>query len=448
MTSDPGGEYGTFPASGAWNRESRVGKPLGEEVGDGSAGSGTAGVSRVLARIEELFALAPGANGGAARPAFSEAEAQAMLLVAGWAVGAGLEPGVDPHGNLWCLPPGDGSCVTSGSHVDTVPDGGRYDGPLGTVLAVEAARRAGGDFGVLVCAAEEASRFGAGTLGSRTMIGKLSDGDLGRLQDAEGRDALSARAGYLDALGSLPRLRRAPLGRISSHVEFHIEQRADLRKRDLSLGVATGIAGPVRHRLRFTGETAHAGETPAAERRDALCAAAETVLLAERLGREYAPDTTVTVGTIRVVPNSLTSIPGAVELGVDVRGVRPGGARRLLDELLAGAAEIAAARGITLEGEALSATEPVEMDEAMISAVEEACGRLGVRVGRCVSFAGHDAQHLAAVAPVALVFVASENGASHAPDEAVAEGDLGAALEVLCGLARSLQGEKTLLGRR
>lgn len=410
--------------------------------------AGAVDVGRVLARIEELFFLAPGANGGAHRPAFSAAEAGAMLLVAGWAREAGLEPGVDPHGNLWCLPAGDGLCVTGGSHVDSVPGGGRYDGPLGTVLALEAAIRVGGQCGVLVCAAEEASRFGAGTLGSRAMTGKLSEGDLRQLRDAGGRDALSARAGYLDLLEGLPRLRQAPLGRISSHVEFHIEQRADLRKSGVSLGVATGIAGPVRHKLRFTGETAHAGETPAAGRRDALCAAAETVLLAEKLGRRHAPETTATVGTLKVFPNSLTTIPGAVELGVDVRGVRPGGARRLLDELLAGAAKTAAARGVSLEKETLSATEPVQMDEGMVSAVEKVCGELGVRVARCVSFAGHDAQHLASVAPAALVFVASENGASHAPDEAVAEGDLDSALQVLCGLVRSLQSKKTPAGQR
>jgi hydantoinase/carbamoylase family amidase len=366
-----------------------------------------------------------------------------MLLVAGWAREAGLEPAVDPHGNLWCLPPGDAPCVTGGSHVDTVPDGGRYDGPLGTVLAVEATARVGGNRGVLVCAAEEASRFGAGTLGSRSMTGKISDEDLSRLRDAGGRDALSARSSFLDALGELPRLGRAPLERISSHVEVHIEQRADLRAKRLSLGVATTVAGPVRHRLRFVGEVAHAGETPAGERRDALCAAAETVLLAERLGQRYAPETTATAGTFEVRPNSLTSIPGEAEVGLDIRGIRPGGARLLLEELLGGAREAAQRRGVSLEDRPLSASEPTEMDGAMVAAVEDACARLGVPCGRCVSFAGHDAQHLAAVAPSALVFVASENGASHAPGEAVAEGDVGAALAVLCELVEGLQRERT-----
>ena len=407
-------------------------------------------LSTVHERIEELYTLTPGENGGASRPAFSPAEARAMLLVAGWAREAGLEPGIDPHGNLWCLPPGDEPCVTSGSHVDTVPDGGPYDGPLGTVLAVEAAARVGGNRGVLVCAAEEASRFGAGTLGSRTMTGKLLEGDLSRLKDAGGRDALNARAEYLDALEGLPRLERVPLERISSHVEVHIEQRADLREKGLSLGAATTVAGPVRHGLRFIGEVAHAGETPVSDRHDALCAAAEAVLLAERLGRKYAPETTATVGTVRIHPNSLTSIPGAAELGVDIRSIRPGAARLLLEELLHGAREAADRRTVHLEEESLSESDPTMMDGMMVSAVEEACARLGVRCGRCVSFAGHDAQHLAALAPAALLFVASENGVSHAPGEAVAEGDVAAALEVLCALVEGLQEEPagTLRGSR
>jgi len=403
----------------------------------------TPDTNRVLERIEELFALASGQNGGATRPAFSGAEARAMLLVAGWAREMGLGAAVDPHGNLWCLPPEDAPCVTGGSHVDTVPDGGRYDGPLGTVLAIEAAARVGGNAGVLVCAAEEASRFGAGTLGSRAMTGKISDEDLTRLRDADGRNALSARSAFLDALGGLPRLERAPLERISSHVEVHIEQRADLRTKGLPLGVATTVAGPVRHRLRFVGRVAHAGETPAAERRDALCAAAETVLLAERLGQRYAPETTATAGTLEIRPNSLTSIPGEAEVGLDVRGTSPGGARLLLEELLGGAGEAAERRGVRLEEWPLSASEPTEMDGAMVAAVEEACARLGVPCGRCVSFAGHDAQHLAAVAPAALVFVASEDGVSHAPGEAVAEGNVGAALAMLCALVADLQRERT-----
>jgi len=168
--------------------------------------------ARIAARIAALWEIAHGPGGGADRPAFSPTEAKAMRIVAGWAESAGLEPGLDRHGNLWALPPGwDGPLVTSGSHVDTVPDGGRYDGALGTVLGLELADelRAGTPGGtrpaLLICAAEEAPRFGAGTIGSRCLAGTLTEGALDELHDAAGISAAEARADYR-ALVDLPEL--------------------------------------------------------------------------------------------------------------------------------------------------------------------------------------------------------------------------------------------------
>src|SRR3954452_18604325 len=142
--------------------------------------------ARIAARLDALWHVAQAPGGGADRPAWSPAEAAAMRLVAEWARQAGLEPALDAQGNLWALPAGDGPMATSGSHVDTVPAGGRYDGALGTVLALEPAAPLGPHAGVLVCAAEEAPRFGAGTLGSRLLVGALDDAALDDIRDAEG----------------------------------------------------------------------------------------------------------------------------------------------------------------------------------------------------------------------------------------------------------------------
>src|SRR4051794_39748008 len=139
---------------------------------------------RIAARLDALWNVAQAPGGGADRPAWSPAEAAAMRLVAGWAREAGVEPALDAHGNLWALPAGDGPVATSGSHVDTVPAGGRYDGALGTVLALEAAAAVG--TGVVTCAAEEAPRFGAGTLGSRLLTGALDESQLESISDADG----------------------------------------------------------------------------------------------------------------------------------------------------------------------------------------------------------------------------------------------------------------------
>ena len=238
-----------------------------------------------------------------------------MRLVAGWAREAGLEPGLDPAGNLWALPAGSGPVVSAGSHVDTVPDGGRYDGALGTVLGLELALERE-DAGILVCAAEEAPRFGAGTLGSRLLTGTLELDALSGLVDAGGMTAADALGGYLDALSDLPRI-EPPLDRVSAHAEVHVAQRRALRE----LGIVRRVASPRRLEVVLTGRAGHAGEVSMEERRDALAGAAELVLAVERAARAEPAETVATVGRLSVVPGAISVIPERTELLVDVRGV-------------------------------------------------------------------------------------------------------------------------------
>ncbi len=388
-------------------------------------------MKRIKNRIEELFELASDPGGGARRLAYSPEEARAMLLAAAWIEETGLSARLDEFGNLWGLPPGEGSFVTSGSHVDTVPNGGRHDGALGTVLAVEAAEALSCSFGVLVCAAEEGARFGAGTLGSRSLVGKLADGDLAEMKDSDGVSVAEARSEFLPLLSDIPAVEGSiPLSRLVGHAEIHIEQRRDLKKKGASLGIATSIAGPMRYRLRFTGVTSHSGETPAEDRRDALCAAAETILLAERLTRDE-DSTVVTASTIQAHPNSLTAIPGEVVLGVDARSADADEADRVVSELFAGGEAASTKRGVELSKETLSFTKPAKLDERTVELAETVCRNLGLPTARCVSFAGHDVQHLAGRVPAMLFFTPSTNGVSHAPEESVDGEDIESALEVL-----------------
>src|SRR3954451_2175385 len=250
--------------------------------------------ARIAARLDALWnvAQAPWGGGGRPRgggpppPASPPAEAAAMRLVAGWTAEAGLDAALDAHGNLWALPPGDDPVVTSGSHVDTVPAGGRYDGALGTVLALEAATALGGRAGVLTCAAEEAPRFAAGTLGSRLLTGALDEGALHEMRDRDGTTAAAARDAFLSELDDLPRLPGPPpLARLRAHAEVHIEPRHELRARGAALGVVERIAAPHRHELTVTGEAGHAGEVAMRDRHDALAAAAELVLALEAAAR-------------------------------------------------------------------------------------------------------------------------------------------------------------------
>ena len=393
--------------------------------------------ARIAARLEDLWSIARGPGGGADRPAYSAAEAKAMLLVAGWARELDLEPGIDAHGNLWALPAGwSGPLVTAGSHVDTVPDGGRYDGALGTVLGLElAADVAGGAAanagaavtagatrgagtaggaraGVLVCAAEEAPRFGAGTIGSRLLVGSLQPAALERMHDAAGVSAAHARAGYLEALRELPRV-DPPRERLRAHAEIHIAQRRTLRE----LGVVTRVASPRRFAVTVTGEAGHSGEVTMEQRHDALAAAAQVILAIEAAARAEPPETVATVGTIAVSPGALGVIPAQARLGIDARGIDSGSLARLDGEIHARTEEIARERGVRAEIALLRGGEPVALDERLAAAALAAARALGVPAAETWSGAGHDAQHLASIVPALLLFVPLHGGESHTPDE-------------------------------
>jgi hydantoinase/carbamoylase family amidase len=368
---------------------------------------------RIAARLEQLWTIAQGPGGGADRPAYSASEAAAMRLVAGWAREAELEPAVDAFGNLWALPAGaDALLVTSGSHVDTVPDGGRYDGALGTVLGLEVAAQLGAGAGVLICAAEEAPRFGAGTMGSRQMTGALSQEALAQLRDADGITAADARAAYLGELDDLPRI-APPLDRLRAHAEVHVAQRHALRE----LGVVTAVASPRRFAVRIDGEAGHSGEVSMADRRDALAAAAEVVLAVEDAARAEPAETVATVGTLTVEPGAVSVIPGRTRLAIDVRGIASESLARVQSAIRSAVDEIAVRRGVTAELELVRAGEPVSMDAHLVQAALQAAREHGIPATETWSGAGHDAQHVTALAPALLLFVPLHGGESHTPQE-------------------------------
>jgi hydantoinase/carbamoylase family amidase len=367
---------------------------------------------RIAARLDALWGIAHGPGGGADRPAYSTAEAQAMRLVAGWAREAGLQPALDEFGNLWALPDGGGPIVTSGSHVDTVPDGGRYDGALGTVLGLEATVELGPSAGLLICAAEEAPRFAAGTMGSRQLVGTLSQEALDQLRDADGVSATDARSAYLDELADLPRI-APPLDRLRAHAEVHVAQRRALRE----LGVVTAVASPRRFAVRIEGQAGHSGEVSMADRRDALTAAAEVVLAVEAAARAEPAETVATVGTLTVSPGAVSVIPGCARLAIDVRGIASDSLARVESAIRAAVAEIATRRAVTTEIELVRAGEPVTMDPALVQAALDAARKLGIPATETWSGAGHDAQHLTALAPALLLFVPLHGGESHTPKE-------------------------------
>ncbi|MFL5861303.1 MAG: hydantoinase/carbamoylase family amidase [Solirubrobacteraceae bacterium] len=368
---------------------------------------------RIAERLEALWTIAQGPGGGADRPAYSAAEARAMRLVAGWAHEAGLAPALDEFGNLWALRAADsGPIVTSGSHVDTVPDGGRYDGALGTVVGLEAAAELGPGAALLICAAEEAPRFGAGTMGSRQLVGTLSQEALAHLRDASGVSATDARAAYLQELSDLPRI-APPIDRLRAHAEVHVAQRHALRE----LGVVTSVASPRRFAVRIDGQAGHSGEVSMAERRDALTAAAEVVLAVEAAARAEPAETVATVGTLAVEPGAVSVIPGRTRLAIDVRGVASESLARVEAAIRAAVGEIATRRAVTATVELVRAGDPVTMDATRVAAALAAARAHGIPATQTWSGAGHDAQHITALAPALLLFVPLHGGESHTPGE-------------------------------
>jgi hydantoinase/carbamoylase family amidase len=392
---------------------------------------------RVSSRLEALWQIARGPGGGADRPAYSPAEADALRLVVGWASEAGLEPALDPFGNLWAPPPGEARLASSGSHVDTVPDGGRYDGALGTVLALEAAHALPGQVALLVCAAEEAPRFGAGTIGSRLETGLLDEGELAGVRDTEGVSALEARDRFLDELADLPRVERVPFERLTAHVEVHVEQRGDLADRGARLGVVERVAVPHRYEVIVRGRAGHAGEVAMDRRADALVAAAELVLALETAAAEEGnPATVGTVGTLRVEPGAVSVIPGVAVLGVEVRSTDAGALTSVGAAFAAACDRVEARRGVSVERRLVRGGDPVELDEGLVDAALAAAARHGAVAVRTYSGAGHDAQHIAARVPTALLFVPLAGGESHTPAEDARADDVALAAEVAIDVLR------------
>ncbi len=371
-----------------------------------------------------------------------------MLAVAGWAREAGLEPGIDDHGNLWATPRDwTGPLITSGSHVDTVPGGGRYDGALGTVLGLELAcdlpgTSAGARTGLLVCAAEEAPRFGAGTLGSRLLVGSLTRAELLGMRDGEGITAARAQAEYLQRLAELPRV-DPPLARLEAHAEVHVAQRRALR----SLGIVSRVASPRRLAFTISGQAGHSGEVSMEERRDALAAAAELILAVESSARDEPAETVATVGTVRVSPGAVSVIPGQVSLVIDLRAISAESLARLEASIRARAIEIAAARRVRADVQLVRAGEPVALDRRLVDTALQAAGELGIVAAETWSGAGHDAQHLNAITPALLVFVPLHGGESHTPQEGAEMGEIVQAARLVGTVLGAWRGSASGAGR-
>ena len=392
-----------------------------------------------MKRLEQLARIGrtPGRS-GVTRPGLGALEQQACELVAAWMEEAGLAVSWDEAGNLFGRLPGSDPDLPetwAGSHLDTVPDGGGFDGALGVVVALEAITRLAAEpasrVAVVVFRDEEGCRFGNGCFGSKAVSGRLTPADLA-LTDAGGTTVGEALAAL--GLGPEPRA-----GRLPCHfVEVHIEQGPRLEREDHPLAVVSAIAGMAGFSCTFHGAAGHAGTVPMPGRSDAFAACAEFAL---RL-RDRAlslPDAVATIGDVRIHNPASNVIPGQVQASVDVRAPEAETLASLAGETPALATEAARAHGCTVEVVQRWLDEPVPLSSVVAAALRTEAEALGLPLPHLTSGAGHDAGVLAAAGVESgMLFVRSRNGGvSHRPDERSDEADIAAAIDVLAGsLAR------------
>lgn len=398
---------------------------------------------------------------GITRLAFTDMDWRGRDYIKSLMADAGLTIREDAFGNVIGRLPGRNESlpsIMSGSHTDSVPRGGNYDGVVGVLSALEVARLLQDETGkstiqhpfeVVIFMNEEGSRFGAATLGSRAMVGALSQADLERLVDKNGvslRGALTSRGLESSAIGES--LYQNP---IHSFIEVHIEQGRVLEEHKIPLGVVTGIAAPTRYKLTLSGRADHSGATPMSMRQDAMCGAAEIILKVENLAQTASgcavldtansvSDASVvgTVGTISVTPGAMNVIPGQVELGIDIRSISQVAKEQVCNELTSFIASVCEKRQLTYTMDTIADETPVAIDEEMINLVGTSCEDLGIEYMKLPSGAGHDAMNMAEKTQVAMIFIPCKNGVSHNPQEVASVQDISTGILVLESLVRKL----------
>jgi hydantoinase/carbamoylase family amidase len=389
---------------------------------------------RLQRRLTEVSQVGRTPEGGVTRLSYHAEHAESVRLVAQWMREARAEVGLDPWGNLFGLVPGTLSGlppIAAGSHLDTVPNGGIFDGALGVLGATEVAA-ALRDAGValrhslllLAFAEEEGASFGVGCLGSLALIGHAPTPDS--LRDAHGASAADLLRAF-DA--GIPR--RPVTTPFAAYLELHIEQGPLLEARGVPLAAVEAITGIARTMFVFLGEANHAGTTPMASRRDALWGAADLVAGVRDLTRGARGRAVGTVGRCTVSPGAANVIPGRVEATVEMRSADGAYLDALCRQVEALGRASAERHGLSLEISPWRTEPPVPLNRALREEIIAAARDLGAPIVTMPSWAGHDAKILSAVAPTGMIFVPSVGGISHSPRERTPWEDVTRGVQVL-----------------
>jgi beta-ureidopropionase / N-carbamoyl-L-amino-acid hydrolase len=385
---------------------------------------------RLLRDLNAVSRIGIGDHGSVTRLVFSIKELRGRQFLIHLMRQAGLQIHIDRIGNIFGRLDGSNPkapAVLVGSHLDTVLHGGKFDGTMGVIGALEAVRALKEQKVMLrspvevVCfVGEESSRFGYSTLGSSLVAGEVHGADLSNAADAQGtrlEDILSGLGIYRSNLRSM---RRDPAS-VKAYLELHIEQGPILEAKKKPIGVVTSIAAPTRFRVVFTGQADHSGTTPMEMRKDALVAASELVVAVEKISRRYSRmekgRVVGTVGAMKIEPGVINAIPGKAELSVDIRSITASAKNRVVRLVQAKIREIARRRHVRIEILPIREENPVPLDKRLVHLLKECCETKGIAYEVMPSGAGHDAMQMAKITPSGMLFIPSRRGISHSPLE-------------------------------
>jgi N-carbamoyl-L-amino-acid hydrolase len=388
---------------------------------------------RLLAEIETLASFSDAEAPAVTRIVFTPTDLKARAWMKARCEDAGLTARYDAIGNTfarWNGSEPDAPVVGTGSHIDAIPNAGKYDGVVGVLGGLEAIRalqcsgfRPKHSIELLIFTAEEPTRFGIGCLGSRLLSGALSASAARKLTDKDGStvDEVRFAAGFAGEIEDV----KLPRSYYKAFVELHIEQGPRLEREHIPLGIVTKIAAPASLRVVIEGSGGHAGGVLMPDRHDALCAAAELILAIENAARTSgAVDTVATVGICEVFPGAVNSIPSQVRLSVDIRDTDLARRDAVMQALETEGRAIAERRQVSIRTELLNADAPGDCSSVVIDALSRSCRKHGLTFLSMVSRAYHDSLFMGRIAPVAMLFIPCRNGYSHRPDEYASPEDI------------------------
>jgi N-carbamoyl-L-amino-acid hydrolase len=388
---------------------------------------------RLLSEIDELASFSDAEAPAVTRIVFTPTDLKARAWMKARCEKAGFTVRQDAIGNIFARWNGSDPAapvVGTGSHIDAIPNAGRFDGVVGVLGGLEAIRglqqsgfRPKHSIELLIFTSEEPTRFGIGCLGSRLLSGTLSPEAARNLTDNDGAtlDDVRHGAGFESDLEQV----KLPRGYYKAFIELHIEQGPLLERQQIPLGIVTNIAAPASLRILIEGSGGHAGGVLMPERRDALCAAAELILAIESAARSSgAIDTVATVGICEVFPGAVNSIPSRVRLSVDVRDTDLQRRDAVMHKIETTRDSISTKRQVAIHNEVLNADAPVDCAPELVEALSQSCRKHELKFIPMVSRAYHDSLFIARIAPVAMLFIPCRNGYSHRPDEYASAEDI------------------------